>query len=111
MSLGHPVWQGRRKRPLRRLRRDLRMLLPLGSIVFCFTMSATAIFATEWIPSRTHSPPPVSAARVFASHCEPVSAEAAGLARLGGSSTRPDEAENDAQSAPTPRYRAARPRR
>lgn len=44
------TWRGRRKRRVRRLRNDLRLAAPIAAIVFCFALSATAIFATDWIP-------------------------------------------------------------
>lgn len=40
-------WRGRRKRISRRLARDLRALLPLLGVLFCFFSSATAILAAE----------------------------------------------------------------
>ncbi len=85
MSLDHPTWKGRRKRPSRRLMYDLRAALPLAGIVFCFAISATAIFATEWIPSRSESPPPVSAPRAVEAGCPPATAEVAILAPLAAS--------------------------
>ncbi len=50
MDLERPIrWRGRRKRVSRRLARDLRALLPLLGVLFCFFSSATAIVAAERI--------------------------------------------------------------
>jgi len=70
MSLDHPNWKGRRKRPSRRINRDLRSILPFASVLFCFALSATAIMAIEWIPARIASPPPVSSAPVVHDQCD-----------------------------------------
>ena len=43
-------WQKRRKRPVRRIANDLRLLAPIIGIALCFAGSATTIFATERAP-------------------------------------------------------------
>lgn len=49
------TWQGRRKHPLRRLRNDLRLAAPAIAIGVCFGLSASAIFATDWLPTPVES--------------------------------------------------------
>ena len=51
MSLGSATWRGRHKRVSRRLLRDLRTLLPIVGVLFCFASSATVIMATEKVAS------------------------------------------------------------
>lgn len=111
MSLDDPAWKGRRKRLSRRLGRDLRTQLPLVSIVFCFALSATAIVATEWIPSGLETPPPVSAARESSSECDPAARAGTDLAPAARPTSFPGESANGAENASTSRSRAARPRR
>lgn len=47
------AWHGRHKRLSRRFLRDIRALLPMIGVVFCFASSATAIFAAERVPLLT----------------------------------------------------------
>jgi hypothetical protein len=49
MSLGSATWRGRHKRASRRLRRDLRVILPMIGVLFCFASSATVIVAAEQV--------------------------------------------------------------
>ncbi len=50
MSLKTSTWRGRHKGISRRLRRDLRSLLPMIGMLCCFLTSATAILAAESVP-------------------------------------------------------------
>ncbi len=52
MSLGSVAWRGRRKRLSRRVRYDLRTLLPIVGLLLCFASSATVIAAAERAPRR-----------------------------------------------------------
>jgi len=53
------AWHGRHKRFSRRFLRDVRALLPMIGVLFCFVSSATAIFAAERVPLRTFRGEPV----------------------------------------------------
>jgi hypothetical protein len=46
------AWHGRHKRFSRRFLSDVRALLPMIGVLFCFVSSATAIFAAERVPLR-----------------------------------------------------------
>jgi len=47
MSLASATWRGRHKGVSRRLWRDIRALLPMIGVLFCFASSATVIVAAE----------------------------------------------------------------
>ena len=53
MSIGSATWPRRHKRASRRASRDLRALLPLIGVLFCFASSATVIVAAERVPPRS----------------------------------------------------------
>lgn len=59
MNRRSKTWHGRHKSLTRRLLRDLRVLLPMIGVLFCFVSSATAIFATERVPLRSFRGAPV----------------------------------------------------
>ena len=50
MRIGSETWQRRHKRTSRRALRDLRSLLPMIGVIFCFASSATVIVAAEMVP-------------------------------------------------------------
>ncbi len=111
MSLGHSAWKGRRKRASRRLRRDLRSLLPLAGVVLCFASSATVIFATESTSSGREAPPPVAARGVLASRLEPAPVESSHSAPHPRLPKMGSHQLDGTESASILRFREARPRR
>ncbi len=50
MSIGSVTWKRRHKGVSRRALRDLRTLLPMLGVLFCFVSSATVILAAERVP-------------------------------------------------------------
>jgi hypothetical protein len=50
MSIGSVTWKRRHKGVSRRALRDLRTLLPMIGVLFCFVSSATVIVAAERVP-------------------------------------------------------------
>ncbi len=54
MSIGSETWQRRHKRASRRALRDLRSLLPMIGVIFCFASSATVIVAAERVPLHSN---------------------------------------------------------
>ncbi len=50
MDPSYAIWRRRHKRLSRRLRREIRVFLPMISVLFCFASSATTIIAAERVP-------------------------------------------------------------
>ncbi len=53
MDPTYAIWRRRHKRLSRRLRREIRVFLPMISVLFCFGSSATTIISAEKVPLLT----------------------------------------------------------